>query len=311
MIANPKRIEAIEALGARVNYDYEYVGKGEDRHRVELPDKIVSVHIPLTAVQWCAIAMREGGEYVGGCCGNMSAVQDEINGIFRDAGRAGSDALLRIGAYSRGHEGMEFFDEMDDATFDERLADVTSAAERTKDDPERMVDPWAIVGLVFSATEPALVPGWLDRPRVEKDDGERRAAIRVLTHTLHRLDWAHLFEDGPREDAEGKRLLGRASHAAARLLDLAKALQPTRDLLAYIEGLDETFEGFAIVEPGTEEVMSTYSGLCLYETREDAQWVLDIWARPREDEDPHRGKLEGEIVSVRVSVPDGLVVQRP
>src|SRR4051794_23424452 len=82
-----------------------------------VPDTVERVHFPWTDSDWCYVAMRERDGYVGGCCGNMSLLQDHINGVFRDGGYADSHDLLTIGQLARDHDGFDDFAPMDDDQF--------------------------------------------------------------------------------------------------------------------------------------------------------------------------------------------------
>src|SRR4051812_19523177 len=109
-----------------VNHEDVYEGEpGVDRTRYEILDTASSVHLPLSGDQWMSMAQRGGPDYIGGCCGNLSAAQDIMNGVFRDDGWIDGNDFLTIGQYVGGHDGFEEdFADFSDEEFDKHLATI-------------------------------------------------------------------------------------------------------------------------------------------------------------------------------------------
>jgi hypothetical protein len=231
--------------------------------------------------------MREGDLYVGGCCGNTGAIQDEINGAFRDGGWIDSASLLTVGLSARGHEGFEEFIEDGDESY-------TAAIGRWPS-----LDPWGRLGVIYRAVEIVLKPRRWEIPEEMGDP------IRELESCLARLDWARLF---------GNDDLFRAQHEANAVLTRARALTPTRLLLAELEKNEAGFEGYALVKPGTDTVLINRMGACIYADYAEAEkWVEISSRRDAEDEPSNRSKeddFEAEIVPVSVSTATGLQIHR-
>lgn len=305
------RIEALQELDVQFYFDHVYEDRGEGRARYEVPEVITGANPYFDPRQWVAMAQREGAAYVGGCCGNMSAAQDVVNGAFRDGGFFESSELLTLGVYCRGHEGMEAFEEMTDEQFTEKLGAIKRVQERieVEADPDGLiVDPWAVLGLIFNATEKVLKPGWMDQPRAQReprdDDQPDHFEMQRLYGNLHYVDWVDVFSSD------------QDSHIAQRQVRRARILPAAQELVAKLEALDLDFEGFAIVKPGTDEVLSNRLGDCVYLSRDEAEKVIEIWTRAAADREEGTtgaavvGEADGEVVPVRVTVENGLEVLR-
>lgn len=309
------RIDLLRELGVEVYHETDWRGTpGVDREEFELPDKVRGVRPNFTPEQWCSLAMREGSSYVGGCCGNMSALQDTINMVFRDGGFIDAADLLEIAGWAHGHDGFELFGSMDDETFERKVETAKHFREQI-DGREVMVDPWALLGLIYNGVEPMLTPNSTNVP----GDGGRAADtehydVAVLERTLMRMTWADLF------DREGDEL---AQHEANMQVLRARALPVMRSLVARMEESGVDFDGWAIVNPETDEVLSNGRGLCLYPEREQAEQVVEQWSRWADEErerlakDPKRKESlafwdgrASEIVRATVTVGDGLKVVR-
>ena len=313
-----KRVSMIEALGAKVTYEDHYVGEGKERHRETIWDKVRYVHLPLSAEEWAQLAMREGPFYVGGCCSNMSLLQDIVNGAFRDGGGIDGPDLLQMGELARGHDGFEYFEPMDD----ERFFTVYMLWKGVQEDglPEgQIADVWAKLGLVYNAVEPGLTPRSYERPGDAGHWDPLRHRFHVASNEIAAMDWFDLFS--PSDDPDEV-----AQHEANRRVKQARLLPQLREIVALIEAEGVDFEGFAIIKPDGE-VLSDNRGLCLYPDRAHAERVMELWARwaKEEQERQDKWKAEGrelttrdtfwqdrkaEIVPATVTVVDGLRIHR-
>src|SRR5690606_32489037 len=97
-----KRKAALERLEWNFILEYEYRGKNRDRTKVEL-ELFHAVQLPLSPHDWVRLCRRNSEEYIGGCCGNMSAVQDILNEWFREDGWVNAHELVDLGESMRDH----------------------------------------------------------------------------------------------------------------------------------------------------------------------------------------------------------------
>jgi hypothetical protein len=121
--------------------------------------------------------------------------------------------------------------------------------------------------------------------------------IRRLGSTLSQIEWGDLYtRDDPKH---------REQYELTRQVNVARLVDPVRKLNEILEGMDEALDVFAIVELGTDEVMSNGLGLCLYKNREDAEHVVELWRKQAGDDEP----ANAEIKEARVSSKSGLTIQ--
>lgn len=304
------RVEEIQKIGAKVNFEYEYRGEAgtPERQKYDLPDKVASVSFPLTPEEWCDVGMVEGDSYVGGCCGNMSALQDLVEGIFRDSGYAEAQTLLDMAYHARDHEGFEWWVARDDEKFVEGVARIQELREQGA-----RLDAWAVMGITFLAVEDRLTPRSQGVPSDGGRHDEEQTLIWRLTSTLTRMTWADLFTRRDETDV--------AQHTATRELLKAKTLPLARRLTELLHEEGVGLEGYAIVKQGTDEVLGDNHGLCLYATEAAADSTMALWAKWAEEEreriakNPDReseafwNDRKAEVVPARVSVEDGLVLR--
>jgi hypothetical protein len=346
-------LAALAAVGVTVGHKYEYRGEqGAGRYCVDLPDTVASVSLPFTAREWCAICMSEAScpeehyesIYIGGCCGNTGLVQDIVNSAFRSGGLLSADELQTAGSMLRGHDGWEYFSgEFDvfEALQPERWepTPLYNGYRDTSTLPARL-DPWEKICVIHAALEPLLA---LERDEQPKErpvhpevEAERpgTAVMSRLENSLRRTSWGDMLAPSLKQLAEadpatehGQRQLDEASsHRLSRRLAFMRLLQPTRDLNALLDEMvatEEPIDGFAIVRRGSDEVLTSNRGLCVYGDRAAAERVLELWGRV-ETVDSSRARHGAEVhvpefvdpsgivelLPITVTVADGLVVRR-
>jgi hypothetical protein len=270
----PPRVKAIMDLGVAVHFDDEWVhgeGSAYPRHPVVMLDRVTSVRAPFTDTDWVGIAQREGDHYVGGCCGNMSALQDHINGVFRDDGAIDAGEFRRIAHYARGHEGFEDWEPVDDEQFDVRM-------ERMRKNGMDAFSPWSKLGMVFLAVEDYLEPPpSMDLPSLETPREKERDdthVVKTAADALQYMAYEWLFGDDD-----------QLSHEAQRKLARAKLLPTLRELVAKIEQAGVEFDGFALVAEDSGEVYTDRHGPCIYTDRESAEATVREWEKHTREED--------------------------
>ena len=126
-------------------------------YRTNKDGSIDRVRWPLTCNEWCETAMREGSYYVGGCCATCSAMQDEINAVFREGGWAGGHVFSRLAELAAHHEGFETFQ-------DEQLSYQV-------DSLDQITDPIKRVGALWVLVKPHLQISMYELPRTNRPLG--------------------------------------------------------------------------------------------------------------------------------------------
>jgi hypothetical protein len=164
--------------------------------------------------------------------------------------------------------------------------------------PSEPMDPWTKLGCLWQFCIPNLKVGWVeDLPTHETDP------VKLAQGALYRLTCQSHFSFFTAKPEEGNEAT-QAQHVAIRLLDEAKYLAALRTLHHHFTTLQrEPFRGFAVRRKADGELAVNGYGGCLYATEQQAQEVVDLWAR-----DPYKYTVGShEIVACRVTLENGLV----
>lgn len=276
-------IQELDRLGVSYHRDYTIPKDDEGKNLRDDEGQVVkeyttvsSVLFPLSSVEWCHIAMREGAYYMGGCCAHCSAMQDIINGIFRDGGWADARKLRELADMAEHHEGFEAF-----------LA--TEPVESLDD-----LDPWDKLGAVWVAVKDVLSTTTLSRAHPE-DVNDFDRAVWLVERLMWKVAMAKFFTDDNDDMRTGQ------THAN-RTYSMLQILAPLRTVYNHLEKMSkQEFPGFGVRVKGTDEVIANGHGLCLYKTREQAEELFRIWREAGDKEAD-----DWEIAPVVVTVNDGL-----
>jgi hypothetical protein len=296
MSLNPK---ALEARGVKIQYDEVWVGepgKGKGRRPKPVLSKVRGVYLALTPEEWCRIAMRDGDMYMGGCCGTTSAMQDVVNGVFRDSGYANANTLCELGMYAKQHpDGFDGFNvKLSQADFDKQCRQWSK------------LDPWTKISLCWQAVKGKVSAGSEGEPIVQEnrpDLDEKREIDELygaLTTFRYKIFMPREKEDDPLKPPKGQ------SHAND-VLTWAKMVPGTKRLLAKLEEDFTTWSGYAVVERARPEVVCHNGyGLCLFTKEADAEELVADW---RKNSRAGKGENTADKVRIRavtVSVQKGL-----
>ncbi len=275
-----------------INYAREWYGPVPRESRWDTT-KIDSISLPFTPEEWCSLAMRDGEDYMGGCCGNLSALQDYVNAAFRDSGHIGGHEFLEIALIAKEHDGFEEFKVgLTQEKYDEALTRW-----------EKM-HPWQKMALLYHATKTKLHP-----QRYEHDlNSNRKDNIENCFDTLQVglsfLRYSDMFARGE-DDSKQKH--------AGRLVQLARIMPAAKKTIDLLSANIEVFEGVAIVEVGTDRVLTNSFGMCLYDSAAKAGEIIELWCRNDKNretipnEEPQKPTRElVEIRPIRVTVEKGL-----
>ena len=251
--------------------------------------KIERLELPLTKADWWELCTREGDEYVGGCCGNMSHVQDHLNEVFREGGWVRGSTFREIMLALEEHGNFEDI--------------MKTFAELGTEDPaellKRSKEHWLHLGplnRLFLTWE--LVKSDLNKERVAVANVPNRPEIEDAVHLLARatysLSWDFLITDSLQTTAQ-KALMYR---------NVVRRLGPALGVLyRNLKGLEpETIDpAFAICKRGTHDIMENSRGLMVYDTREEAEtWVKEYI---------QGGEPEHAILECTVSMDAGVTIK--
>lgn len=255
----------LQYSGAEISYENKW-NDNDPPPRQSQKDytRVRSIFIPLRPSEWCELCMRDGESYIGGCCGTSSAIQDIINGIFRESGYAEAQDLYDLGELTQSHpDGFEedgFIGDLTQEEFDERTSKWDTFS------------PWEKIGLCYQAVKDKIRP-YPSRvePIVQENrpDLDEKREINELYGCIHYLRYASILQQ---EDDE------RGQKHANDIHTLAKMLPGTRRLLKKLESSLDSWTGVAIVEKDRPETICYNGyGLCLYKNKAEAKKVMALW----------------------------------
>ncbi|NJO18700.1 MAG: hypothetical protein HC877_24130 [Thioploca sp.] len=282
-----------EELGIKYRVEREFRPKNPPRSPYPI-QVFEAVFIPLTAESWCRLCMSEGDYYVGGCCGAMSHIQDLINDVFRfESGWITTEQLEKVAVCIRDHG--DFGGRIPFAT-DKSVEDLVTEARVNWD----KCDPWDRIALCWH-----LVKNYY-APKIPNAFGDHLSevdkSVAILSHGLLALSWGRLLYKHPPDSQEK----ANRSHLLHRLLPALKTL---------VEGIHTldfgTVDGFAIIEKekGNEAIASNNYGLCIFETEEEVNHLLNLWKRQQEEYEVQERKDIDKLFDVRrvrVSLENGV-----
>lgn len=244
------------------------------------PHKITQIQLPFSEKQWLHLCVREGAFYVGGCCAQLSLVQDEMNRALREAGWVNSLWLIRVCEALKSH-GDEGYDEPYKAVSKKTFKGWT--------------DPYFKLAYLWSILKHALshdVPTSPQRGDYEPIEW----AVKNVAQGVRNLDTHLLYE---RVLSSGRPMTPPAK--AELTLSLAALLPHLKTLTERIKELaPDPFTGFGILNKEGVVVLSA-AGPCLYDTEKEAQEWFDDYA------DLYPEEWEGHRVArVQVSFEGGI-----
>lgn len=279
-----KELEELEGEIYQVQYRDDYIGEGDKRRKVKNTSVIVGVKFLLSPQEWCDLCMRDGDHYMGHCCGNTSAIQDALNGVFRDGGSVSAREAWELIRLGETHEGFETW-----------AGTETEANLRQYAKDWEEIDPVTKIGLALTAVRSRLD---LSQVLTARPDAERE--YQALSGALTTLRYQDMFEY---KNPEQK-------HANEQL-HLAKVIPAAKRLLAAAEGrLNKPFEGYAIAIKGTEQLLSDQMGYLFYPNKKIAERRLAEERESAKKYEHLEKELKDAVVrKVRVSAKEGLVFQ--
>ncbi len=299
--------EILKGLGTEFSEASEFRGEPPNREECPLPF-FDSIHLPFTPEEWCRLCMGGGDYYVGGCCGNMSALQDELNDVFRiESGWVGASKLARIAQLNIEHDydkdHLPNFAEIGDI-------DIVKMNWVSLSPWDKMAAVWHLVKDHYVPEKPSGFGKKHEKRTVKKHKkrtvkNEIEIALHIARNGLSHLSHIEVFT--PQEHR------GQFQDSANKLMALYRVVPALRTLWLHIEKLGPPTlkEAFALFDKERDDIASNRLGLCIYATREEAEKLLELW---RKDDEVRKDKFKNfkpvdeylTIRPVRVSVEKGL-----
>lgn len=272
-----RRCKLLEDLRVGFHLETEYRPEEPPRQPVAL-QLFHSVKLPFTPDEWMALCQADGEYYVGGCCGNMSVVQDEITHIFRfEAEHTDIRRLADIASTMANHDCGD--DAMWSTTPDYvgakfkrfvKARQALSSAVSMVAIPLEDADPWRLIAYVwhitkdFYKTEPPQRDPHLLNPN--RSSAAEDAAYTLYQHLMG-ISFDRLLSDENDKQRDGNRFF-----QLSKILPALKILTEQIDQLA-----PPPLNGYAIVlREHPNDVVTNRRGLCIFRDQADAQGLIDM-----------------------------------
>lgn len=263
-------IPELDALGVRYHMEY-----GAARARF-----INNIQIPWTAVQWVGVIHREG-EWLGTCCGTISAIRDHLMSAMANGGWVSPSELQGIIDLLKSHDGfMDWFE-----------------PGFTPDD-DTLTNPLYLLVRMWDAVKGRRWASWMDVPTAHSPERRQELSGHSLEKALRLYNIVEMFHSsgGYQDTEEGRKAARRSqfSHNVQSQVAMARVLPA---LQAFTESLKWKallpIQGFGLVRKSDREVvLDTVGGPAIYSTREEALEIIGFWCTNDQDKAPKADDFE-------------------
>ena len=215
---------------------------------------IQSVTLSFTSNEWVSLTHGDGDNYIGGCCGTTSVMQDIISGCLREGGSLRYYDLRQLGTLGLSHDEKDWMPPTDEV-FQTLISDWET------------ISPWQKIGLIFSTVKDRLTPDSEEAPETNNHpDLKGRVCYQVAQNALTYLRYEDLCS------------LDDSQHKANRGLLTSRLIPALQEVMSLMAKNHEPFRGFALVEssrPNT--VVTNRYGYCIFGDQEKAKELMDRW----------------------------------
>ncbi len=246
--------------GIEIHHKTEWVDIPEGgRKEVSNPTKVESVNLNFTPEEWSRLVVRDGDEYIGGCCGTTGAMQDIICSVHRDGGYIRHYELQELGFLGSSHDGHEWWsEELTEKKFQECMAKWDS------------LSLWDRIGLVFQICSPKLSDGSTIRKKLHETDLVKdKHVLDAVRNGLTIMRWNDLFHRDPPKDPAGEAFEFQR-HTNRQIL-ISRIIPPARRLIEVLTALaDQPFNCVCLVhQDKPDTLLENGYGLAIY--KDEAQ----------------------------------------
>lgn len=277
-------IPELDAMGVRYSMEY-----GPARSRF-----IRIFQIPWTPAQWVGVVHREG-QWLGVCCGTISAIRDRIMSALADGGWVTPRDLEGIIELLKSHDGFEEW-----------------FAEGFTPDGDTLTNPLYMLARVWEVVKTRRWASWMDVPAKKNPNRRLENAAHNLEESLRMYGFVQMYHssgdhpeslDGLDKEAQRKAEFLHHRDVNLTLSRVLPALREFTDTLKWKVLLP--IQGFGIVRKSDREVvLDTRGGPAIYLDEAEAQRVIGFWCTNDQDNAPKPEDFE--IRALEVSMEHGI-----
>ena len=281
-------IPELDAMGVRYHMEY-----GPARSRF-----VNNVCIPWTPAQWVGILHREG-EWLGTCCGTISAIRDNLMQLLADGGWVSMRNLSEVIDLMKTHDGfMEWFEP------------------GFTPDEESLTNPLYLLVRVWNVVKDRRWASWMDLPPKLTPERRRETCGRTLENALRMYGYVQMFHssgDHPDKEAQRPALFRHQRDEQITLSRVVPALREFTESLKWKMCIP--IEGVAIVRRDDREVvLDTRGGPAIYLDEAEANETIVFWCtndQKGRDDEPSPKPEDFELRPVTVSMNAGVEFVAP
>lgn len=268
-----KRIEYLSKLGVEdAGYKNEWRPKKPPRKLYNL--KIFNtIKLPFSAEEWCSLCMSDGGNYMGGCCGSMSHLQDIMNNIFRfDSGYISCEKLENIAQIMIEHgeeKAATAWKNGKGIVFGELPMPLAKLMPKIK---VGSISPWDRIALIWHIVKGHYSPKTPDVFGDHVSDLDR--SISILSKGLWNLQIGSLFADREKDKQH------KSQTKASRALLLSRLIPAIKTINEKVNELElGDIKGYALIakERGEDQIAHNNFGLCVFKTKKKVNELIQTW----------------------------------
>lgn len=273
-----RRREMLEALGVQYWVEQEMRGPvGPERKYYDL-ELFKQVRPPFSAETWMSLCTNEGENYMGGCCGTMSALQDKMNYWFRfDNQYLDTKELEEAEGYWLNHpDGAGLWIPKEGQT----LEDIFGYAKTNWD----KLRPWDKLGTIWN-----IVKGYHNLESIGHSTHPSFSEFDDALSTTSNLSWALSWAKHSKDDS--------STFTANQKITLARVLPAINTVYNTLQDMlenEKPFNGFVLIDlshEGYENISRSRHGLSVFATLEETNKALDD---QQEYEDKYKERYHGD-----------------
>jgi hypothetical protein len=290
-----KRVAMLSKLGVEFTKSTVWAGTPPRR---PVPVKVfggIVLGSVVSAYEWVGMMTNQGEFYLGGCCANMSHVQDMIENVFRHNGTLiDAHNICHIATALRDH-GVEEPPESNLSLEKrvEKMARRFRSTVKARETGKTLLNPVITMLLLADIIDGHYAPDHLIVNSL-KNTKDLKHAIAMLSLGLRSIAWHDMSNVSQlRDDVVEKQI--NDQREANRLLALAKVYPHFKTVESHVNQLDDVlYRGYALAKKDNpDEILANGYGFCLYQSVEEANKVLDIWRNNKKQIEEIGEKYEG------------------
>ena len=284
-----RRCEMLKELGIKYWADKEMRGPVGPERKYHDIDLFKQIRPPFDAETWMSLCTNDGDNYMGGCCGTMSALQDKMEEWFRfHINHLDTRELEEAAEYWIAHgDGAESWVLEEGQTIEDLFPSIKESWEKTR--------PWDKLGYIW-----LIVKGHHNRESISNSVHpsytELEKAMNITSNISRSLGWAKHSKDNS------------SVFNANQTLALSQLLPGINNLYRILQDMlkdEKPFNGFTLIDlsyNGDDNISRNRHGLAVFATLDEANEELNKQQEYEDKYEETRNDIRGKPVRERFGI---------